>query len=122
MGRFELLCSCDDEQWVRSIVSNIGRMSLDATLGIGHTIDIGPIVGPDAPIQGVYLEGECCVPMDGENFCVFRVIGITRSELEYKLAEGEDALLEALKSGGVYPHTRVGRTSVELPQTTNAPD
>ncbi len=112
LGRFELLCSCDDEQWVRTILSELGRMSLQSTFGHGHTIDIGPLVGSEAPLQGVWLEGECCVPIADELFSVYRVIGITRAEMEYKLAQGSESLVSILKAGGVYPHTVVNRKSV----------
>ncbi|OWK38026.1 suppressor of fused domain protein [Fimbriiglobus ruber] len=112
VGRFELLCSCDDEQWVRSILSELGRMSLRSTFGHGHTIDIGPKVGPDAPIQGVWLEAEYCVPIDDQVFAIYRVIGITRPEMEYKRTHGSEALEDTLKAGGVYPNTAVNRASV----------
>jgi hypothetical protein len=111
LGRFELLCSCDDEQWVRSVLSGLGRMSLSTTLGFGHTIDIGPQVTPDAPLQGVLLTAECCIPIDGELFSVLRVIGITRAEMDYKRAHGSQALQEVLEAGGIFPHTIVSRGS-----------
>jgi hypothetical protein len=112
LGRYELLCTCDDERWVRSILSELGRMSLESTFGHGHTINIGPCVGAQAPVQGVWLEAECCATIDGESYAVYRVIGITRPEMEYKRAKGSEALVAALKVGGVYPHTRVHRASV----------
>jgi hypothetical protein len=112
LGRYELLCSCDDERWVRSILSELGRMSLSTTFGHGHTIDIGPLVGAEASLQGVWLEAESCVTIDGETYAIFRVIGITRAEMEYKRSKGSEALVAALKNGGVYPHTMVHRVSV----------
>ena len=41
-GRYELLTTCDDEDWVRSILTSIGGMSLEAAFDDGHTLDIGP--------------------------------------------------------------------------------
>jgi hypothetical protein len=41
---------------VRSIVTDLGRMSMETTLDHGHTVDIGPCVSEDAPIQGVVFE------------------------------------------------------------------
>lgn len=110
-GRYELLCSCDDEEWVRSILSELGQMSLHSVFGHGHTVDIGPWVEPDAPIQGVWLELEYTIPIDGEKFSVYRVIGITRQEMEYTFSQGSEAMLAALKVAGVYPHTVVRRPS-----------
>ena len=111
LGRFELLSSCDDERWVRSVLSELGRMSMRIALGNGHTVDIGPHVG-EAPIQGVWLETTCCVRIDKKFYSVYRVIGITRPELEYKRARGSEALATALKAAGVYPHTAANRASV----------
>src|SRR5260221_14113422 len=40
LGRYELLCACDDEQWVRSIITRIGQESMHTAFGHGHTLDI----------------------------------------------------------------------------------
>ena len=111
-GRFELLTSCDDEKWVRSIVSDIGRMTLDAAFGHGHTMDIGSWVEPDASLQGVVFEEVCDCQIAGEVFGVLRVIGITRAELEYAQLHGAASLLQSLRKAGVYPKTLVKRASV----------
>lgn len=112
LGRYELLCSCDNEQWGRSILTELGRMSLWTIFGHGHTIDIGPLVEADEPLQGVWLEAESCSTIDGESYAIYRVIGITRAEMEYKQAKGSEALVAVLKEGGVYPNTKVHRASV----------
>lgn len=111
-GRYEFVCSCDDENWVRRNVSNLGRMSLQTAFGHGHTVDIGRVAGQDASIQGVLLQSECRLQIDGESYAILRVIGITRAEMEFKRSEGSDALVEALKLLDVYPHTLVHRASV----------
>jgi hypothetical protein len=111
-GRYELLCSCDSQQWVRSIVSKLGQMSLRTRFGHGHTVDIGPVVDPASPIQGVLFDAQCATTIDGKEYAVYRVIGITRAELEYKQQRGSEALVAALKVAGVYPHTAVNRASV----------
>ncbi len=56
-GRYELLCTCDDEKWVRKIVTDIGRESLESTFGHNHTMDIGVWVKKRNPIQR-YSSGE----------------------------------------------------------------
>jgi hypothetical protein len=111
-GRYEFICSCDDEKWVRSIVSNLGRMSLETTFGHGHTIDIGPCATADAPIQAVLLTEEEQVKIAGKSFSIYRVMGICRAELEFKMQHGFAALLSALKTHGVYPNTTVNRASI----------
>ncbi len=111
-GRYELLCSCDQEQWVRSNVTNLGHMSMESKFGHGHTVDMGPVVGTDVPIQGVLFASECSSIIDGKSYGIFRIIGLTRSEMEYKQSRGLKALTTLLKKGGVYPHTIVDRESV----------
>jgi Suppressor of fused protein (SUFU) len=112
LGRYELLCSCDNEQWVRSKVTNLGRMSLETKFGHGHTVDMGEVVGPDATIQGVVFEAQYSAIIDGQTYGVFRIIGLTRAEMDYKRSHGFPALVRSLKRGGVYPHTLVARASV----------
>jgi hypothetical protein len=112
VGRYELLCSCDDEQWVRSHLTDLGRMSFDTKFGHGHTVDIGVAVAPDAPIQGVVFENQSSVTIDAQSYGVLRVIGITRAEMDYKLEHGLSALVRVLKASHVYPDTLVDRASV----------
>lgn len=111
VGRYELLCSCDDEQWVRSILSVLGRMSLGTRFGPGHTVDIGPVVGPDASIQSVLLETQSRTTIHGKKYGILRVIGITRDEMEFKQSRGSAELVRALRACGAYPHTSVNRSS-----------
>lgn len=110
-GRYELLASCDDEQWVRSIISEIGRMSLEVAFGDGHTLDIGPRVKTSEVIQGVVFERVCEGRIDRDSVGVLRVIVVTRSELEYAQKRGTSGLLQQLKVAGVYPNTRINRKS-----------
>ena len=112
IGRYELLCTCDDQAWVRTIVSRIGRASLETVFGPNHTLDIGALVGPEDPIQGVLLEQVCTVEIDQRQFSILRVIGITRPELEFALKSGIANLRDCLTDAGVYPNTIVNRASV----------
>jgi hypothetical protein len=111
-GRYELLSSCDDERWVRSIISDIGRMSLDTEFGPGHSMDIGPWVKPTDAVQGVVFEEACRCQIGGAPFGVLRVLGVTRHEMEYAQAWGTPALLKRLKAAAIYPCTLVNRPSV----------
>src|SRR5687767_6103085 len=55
-GRYEVMMTCDDEAWARKILTKIGQMSLESVFEHGHTVDIGEIVGPDCPLQGLVVE------------------------------------------------------------------
>jgi hypothetical protein len=111
-GRYELLTTCDDETWVRHILSRIGRMSEEVVFGHHHTLDIAAWVSPDDPIQGLVLEKVCTAEIDGENYGILRCIGITRGEMEFKQLHGTESLVLALRRNGVYPNTEVKRESV----------
>lgn len=110
-GRYELLATCDDEMWVRSVISEIGRMSLDIAFGDSHTLDISPWVGDDAAIQGVVFEKVASVNIEGEPFGVLRVVGVSRAELEHAQEHGVEALVAHLQAVKQYPCTRVQRES-----------
>jgi hypothetical protein len=111
-GRYELLSTCDDELWVQSIVSDIGRMTLETAFGHGHTMDIGGWVAPDDPVQGVVFEEACRCRIGGMPFGVLRVIGVSRPEMQYAQAKGTKALIRKLKAAGIYPCTLIRRSSV----------
>ncbi len=111
-GRYELLVSCDDENWVRSIVSDIGRMSLEVKFDSGHTLDISPWVGDTANIQGVMFEKLCVTAIEGKFYCILLVIGVTRPELMFAQRFGVPALIERLKGSGIYPSTVLDRESI----------
>jgi hypothetical protein len=112
VGRYELLVSCDDELWVRSVVTRIGRMSFETVFGNGHTLDIGPWVCRDDPLQGVVFEQVCNCRIDVQDYGIFRIIGVSRAEMKYSREHGTPALLAKLKAAGVYPDTQVKRNSV----------
>jgi len=111
-GRYELLVSCDDERWVRSVITDIARMSCDVSFGDGHTLDICNLVGEDACIQGVVFERLCQSSIEGSLYCILRIVGVTRGELELARTIGAAQLLAKLKSAGVYPNTLIDRKSV----------
>lgn len=112
VGRYELLAHCANEDWVRCVVSDIGRMSLDVAFDDGHSLDIGPWSDKDAAVQGVVFERACTADIEGSPFCVLRVIGITRSELEYAQQHGVPRLLARLREAGTYPRTIPERRAV----------
>jgi hypothetical protein len=118
--RYELLTSCDDEQWVREVLTNLGRMSMEVAFDHGHTVDIGAVVnqgrlrgmlGGRPAIQGVLFQRQFTVEYEGTRYGVLRCVGITRGEMEHALSKSADSLVSLLKKGGVWPHTLVGRRS-----------
>jgi hypothetical protein len=108
-GRYEVMMTCDDEAWARKILTKIGQMSLEGVFEHGHTVDIGQIVGPDYPLQGLVVEEFARVTVDGRGYGILRFHGVTRSELEFAMESGTDELLERLGRAGVYPRTSIHR-------------
>jgi hypothetical protein len=114
-GRYELLATCDDEQWCSDVLTKIGRLSLQELFEPGDTLDIGQWVDAGAPIQGVLFEEAFRAELLGEHCGLLRCIGVTRPELVFAMKRGTPALTERLERAHIYPHTMVHRTeSIEL--------
>ena len=111
-GRYELLATSNDELWVRSVLSDVGRESFDCRFGDGHTLDIGAWVSPDDPIQAIVLEMASTALIDDNPYGVLRCVGVTRRELAFARTQGVPKLLRALGREGVYPRTVTERVSV----------
>jgi hypothetical protein len=113
-GRYEVMMTCDDERWAHKILTKLGQMSLEGVFGHGHTIDIESVAGPDCPVQGLVVEEFARVTVDEKPYGILYFHGVTRSELEFAMESGTDALLERLRERGIYPRTSVHRkNSVE---------
>jgi hypothetical protein len=108
-GRYEVMMTCDDERWAHTILTKLGQMSLEGVFGQGHTIDIGSVAGPDCPVQGLVVEEFARVTVDEKPYGILYFHGVTRSELEFAMESGTEALLERLRGSGIYPNTRVHR-------------
>ncbi len=104
-GRYELLITCDDEQWVRSIVTDVARMSMETTFDDGHTLDIGPCVEPSDVLQGVIFEKRAQSTIEGESYGVPGLVGVTTAELDFAIAHGSASILRRLTEAGIYPNT-----------------
>jgi hypothetical protein len=107
IGRYEILITCDDEDWAWTILTKVGQMTTEAAFGSGHTLDIGPWVGEDDTLQGLAFEELCRSSLGGENYAVFRLHGLTRDELNSAVQFGVTDVLERRKRDGVYPRTHV---------------
>lgn len=113
LGRYELLATSDDLDWVRTTLSDIARETFEASFGPGHTLDIGPWTSPDATIQGVIFEEASRSRIDEQDYCVLSCIGVTRPELEFAYDVGVSSLLDALRVAQIYPKTVSDRESVK---------
>ncbi|MBI5477247.1 MAG: suppressor of fused domain protein [Deltaproteobacteria bacterium] len=111
MGPYELMMTCDDEDWCRPLLSDIGRMTLEDVFEHGHTLDVGAWVGESSPIQGVVFEEFARLVIEGRPFGILRVTGVTRDELDFATEHSVDKLVQRLKAAGVCPQTSLARPS-----------
>ena len=114
LGPYELMMTCDDENWCRSILSEVGRMSLEVAFGHSHILDIGPWVRKRFPIQGIAFEAFASVRIGRRKYSILQCHGLTRLELNYAVEAGAEGLLRRFKQAGIYPKTTAHRQSVEL--------
>jgi len=113
-GPFELMVTCDDERWVRKVLTNIGQMSLESVLEHGHTVDVSAIIDSECKIKGVVLEEFARVRIKWRKHGILRCHGVTMPELEFAMKFGTNELLNEFKRTGVYPNTSIHRDSIEL--------
>jgi hypothetical protein len=116
IGRFELLTSCDTEQWCVDVITNVGRQTLVELFEPGDTMDISAW-GTRFGLDGIIFEEVFCtkirIGLRHENCGLLRCIGITKSELEFAREHGSQALIECLKRNGIYPTTIPHRPSIK---------
>ena len=114
-GRYELLATCDLEQWCSEVLTNIGRLGLQEIFEPGDTLDIGSWIRPEDALQGVVLEEAFSTHVDYEHCGLIRCIGVTRPELEFARRHGVPILVQRLKRASIYPRTIARRReSVDL--------
>ena len=104
-GRYEVMITCDDEQWAHMILTKIGQMSLENAFGHGHTVDISRVVPRTCALKGLIIEEFARVKIRGKGCGILRVHGITRPELQFAMRFKPEKLLEQLKRARVFPRT-----------------
>src|SRR5262245_9005958 len=113
IGPYELMMTSDDENWSRSVLTNVGRMSLEELFEHGHTLDIAPWVKKQFPVQGIAFEQFAKIKIGRRKYGILRCHGITRAELEFAQQQGVDRLIRHLKEDGVYPNTSIRRKTIK---------
>ena len=118
LGHYEFLINCNEEKWVLTVITNLGRQSLIEVFESGDTMDIGPWVNSGDAIQGVVFEEAFKIRLfeglQSVQCGILRCIGVTRSELEFGQKHGVSSLIDRLKRAGIYPNTDVQRDSIAL--------
>jgi hypothetical protein len=113
-GPYEVLVTTNELEWALGVATGIGRISFEAALGPGHTVDLGPFAEPEDKLKGVVLERFSTVSLGRKKFGILRAIGITRLEMEWARKHSGPELIEKLKAAGVHPSCDVKRRSIKL--------
>ena len=108
-GRYEIMMTCDNEDWARKILTKIGQMSMESVFQHGHTVDISQIVGRRCPIRGLVVEEFARLLVNGDGYGILRLHGVTSPELKFAMQFGVDPLLQRLKAAQIYPRTSIYR-------------
>lgn len=93
----------DEWYWPVSLLKRLARMpwSMDTWFGVWHDVDFQEPLGPGVEFCAVLLEflDEDVPPLkleNGDEVLLYNVIPLYRSEMDYKLANGAEALLEKM--------------------------
>lgn len=106
-GGYELLMTCDDEKWCSAALTRLAQMSLEVIFDHGHTVDIGPWVGPAFPVQGIAFEHFATVCFERRDYGILLCQGLSRPELEFAQQFDVEQLLQRRRAKGIYPKTSV---------------
>ena len=110
-----MICHREKSDWGSNAVSQIAVYSQQAYIGHGESIDLTDGVPDGSTIAALVLHTYKTFRLYDTDYDLRLCIGVTKPELEFKIANGASALIAALKAHGVYPYTDFGRDSVPLP-------
>lgn len=113
LGNYELaICHRDNDTWGVELISKLAHYTLTAVLEPGQTMDIGPSAPEGSRITAFLFQDFGSFSVKGRNAGVLLCLGITQDELAACREGREDEVIAALKAGGIYPYTDLGRQSV----------
>jgi hypothetical protein len=110
-----MVCHRAASDWGPSVISRLAPYTQEAYIAGGESLDIDQATPPESRIKAFLFDTYGTFTVFGRVNELRLCIGITKSELEFKLKHGSDDLLALLKSHGVYPFTDLDRDSVPLP-------
>jgi suppressor of fused protein SUFU len=110
-----MICHRDKSDWGLNAVSQLAAYSQQAYIGNGESIDLTDGVPDGSQIVALVFHTYRTFRLYETDYDLRLCIGITKPELDYKIANGASPLIEALKTNGVYPYTDFDRHSVALP-------
>ena len=116
LGNYELMvCTRTEVAAAPDLIARLAQQTLESVLEPGESMDIGTFLG-DATMRALLFTHPGSAPtrftLEGKHCGLLLCIGITTSELEFKHANGSDALLARLHASAVFPYTVPNRPPV----------
>jgi dipeptidyl aminopeptidase/acylaminoacyl peptidase len=109
-----MICQRTPSDWGPNIISRLAPYTQQAYIGAGESMDIDSATPAESQIKAFLFDTYAKFALFGHDNELRLCIGITKSELEFKLEHGADKLLARLKRHNVYPFTDLERDSVPL--------
>lgn len=109
-----MICQRSPSDWGPNIISRVAPYTQQAYIAAGETMDIDDATPTESRIKAFLFDTYATFRLYDYDFDLRLCIGITKAELKFKMENGPDALLAALKRHGVYPYTDLERDTVRL--------
>ncbi len=104
-----MICHRLPYDWGPNIMSQLAPYTQQALIGAGETMDIDTATPADSKIKALLFDTYATFTLFGRA-CELRLcIGITKPELDFKMQNGPERLLDLLKRHGAYPFTDLDR-------------
>jgi hypothetical protein len=105
-GFFELLMTCDDQQFAQWAMTQVAQLGEEQQLKHGAVVEF---TGKGVPLPGVVLERFATFEFRGEGYALFLCHGCTQAELELAKKQGLEAFIDMRKRVHLYPRTAARR-------------
>ncbi|HHH75689.1 MAG TPA: hypothetical protein ENL03_01530 [Phycisphaerae bacterium] len=114
LGSYELAIAhrSADESWGPNIISRLAYYTLDTPMKPKETMDLGPLTPDGSTIDALLFFDYGRFIFRGKKAGVLLCMGITEREKNACFAGKKAALIEALKTEGIFPYTDLTRKSV----------
>lgn len=109
-----MICQRTDSHWGANVMSRLAPYTQQAVIGAGESMDIDSATPADSLIKAFLFDTYRTFTLYGQEYDLRLCLGITKSELKFKMERGAEELVNRLKSQGIYPYTDLDRQSIPL--------
>jgi hypothetical protein len=112
-----MICHRSHQDWGPNVISRLAPYTQQAYIGSGESMDIDTATPANSKIKAFLFDTYARFTLFGRENDVRLCIGITKEELQFKMENGPEKLLELLKRQRIYPFTDLDRESKPLDQS-----